>query len=103
MPVTLIPPGRPVSLGQEFSLKPNDLARIGEEFFITNGGAVRKVCRDGRDETIARLALRVRGAMRNASDSVSTHPGATLAWNGFRVTVVSVRPDNEMVLRITRA
>jgi len=103
MPIPLIPPGMPVSLGQEFSLKPNDLARIGEEFFVTNGGAVRKVGRDRKEETIARLTLKVRSAMRNASDSVSTHPGATLAWNGFRVTVVSVKPSNEMVLVVTRA
>ena len=103
MTITLIPPGMPVNLGQEFNLLPNNLARIGEEFFVTNGGAVRKVCRDGKEETIVRLTLKVRGTMRNASDSVSTHPGATLAWNGFKVTVVSVKPSNEMRLKVTRA
>lgn len=93
----------PVNVGQEFSLIPNNMARIGEEFFVTNGGAVRRVTREGEEETTVRLTVKVKRISSFANDVISMLPGMSKFWNGFSITLVSVKPSNEIRLKITRA
>jgi hypothetical protein len=101
--MTLIPPGKPFTLGQEFELRPNDMARLGEEFFITNGGTVRRMTREKKEETIIRLTVRLKRASGpQLSDSLSTHQGESQNWGGFRITVTSVKPNNDLRLLVAR-
>jgi hypothetical protein len=103
MAITLTPPGYVLTLGREFDLLPNNLARIGEEFYITNGGAVRRMTRDKKEETLVRLTLKAKRISSYANDVVSMFPGASMTWNGFKITIVSIKPTNELRLRIDRA
>ena len=103
MTITLTPHGQPLVLGREFSLKPNDMARLGEDFYITNGGAVRRMTRDRKEETIVRLTLKAKRISSYASEAVSIFPGVSMNWNGFRIRVVSVSPANELRLVVDRA
>jgi len=96
-------PGMPVSLGQGFSLIPNNMARIGEEFFITNGGAVRKMTRDKKEETIVRLTVKAKRTSSFANDILSMFPGTSKPWSGFVIHLLSIHPTNEIRLRIDRA
>ena len=103
MTIEIKMPGTPVALGQEFDLIPNNLARIGEEFFITNGGAVRRMTRDRKEETLVRLTVKAKRTSSYANDVLGMFPGATKAWNGFNISLLSVKPSNEIRLKITRA
>jgi hypothetical protein len=96
-------PGTPVNLGREFSLRPNDLARLGEEFYITNGGAVRRMTREKKEETIVRLTVKARRTSTYANDVISMFPGTAKAWNGFLINLLLVKPTNEILIRIDRA
>jgi hypothetical protein len=96
-------PGMPVNAGQEFSLIPNNMARIGEEFFVTNGGAVRRVTREGKEETTVRLTVKAKRISSFASDVISMLPGTSKTLNGFSISLLSVKPSNEIRLKITKA
>ena len=96
-------PGIPVSAGREFDLRPNDIARIGEEFFVTNGGAVRRMTRDKKEETMVRLTVKAKRISSFASDVLSMLPGTSKPWSGFVISLISVKPTNEIRLKIDRA
>jgi hypothetical protein len=104
--MALIKPGTPFSINTEFSLKPNETARLApatEDFTVTNGGVVSRNTREGKEENMARLTLRVKRAMESSGDSISLLPGMTKSWGGFKIKLVSVQhPGGNVTLVVSR-
>jgi hypothetical protein len=59
--------------------------------------------RDKKEEIIVRLTVKAKRTSSFANDVLSMFPGTSKPWSGFVIHLLSIKPTNEICLRIDRA